>query len=98
MAFFYGLLLTCHRRENYYKPVANILIAIRKLLEVFDDIVIILPLHLNPNIRQSIKIGLPDNIYNEIIREKNITDQNYIHFLINHHFLSFSFAKIKNCM
>ena len=35
---------------------------------------------MNPNIRQSIKIGLPDNIYNEIIREKNITDQNYLFF------------------
>jgi UDP-N-acetylglucosamine 2-epimerase len=35
---------------------------------------------LNPNIRQSIKIGLPDNIYNEIIREKTITDQNYLFF------------------
>ncbi len=35
---------------------------------------------MNPNIRQSIKIGLPDNIYNEIIREKTITDQNYLFF------------------
>ena len=74
------ILLTCHRRENYFKPIANILKAIKNLLENFDDIVIILPFHLNPNVRQSIKIGLPDNIYNEIIDGKIITDHNYLFF------------------
>ena len=74
------ILLTCHRRENYFKPIANILNAIKNLLENFDDIVIILPFHLNPNVRQSIKIGLPDNIYNEIIDGKIITDHNYLFF------------------
>ena len=74
------ILLTCHRRENYYKPIANILKAVKKLLENFDDIVIILPFHLNPNVRQSIKIGLPENIYNEIINGKTITDSNYLFF------------------
>ena len=74
------ILLTCHRRENYYKPIANILNAVKKLLEDFDDIVIILPFHLNPNVIQSIKVGLPDNIFNEIIDGKIITDQNYLFF------------------
>ena len=74
------ILLTCHRRENYYKPIANILNAVKKLLEDFEDIVIILPFHLNPNVIQSIKIGLPDNIFNEIIDGKIITDQNYLFF------------------
>jgi UDP-N-acetylglucosamine 2-epimerase (non-hydrolysing) len=71
------ILLTCHRRENYYKPIADILKAVKKLHENFDDIVITLPFHLNPNVRQSIKIGLPDNINNEIINGKTITDSNY---------------------
>ena len=74
------ILLTCHRRENFYKPIANILDAVKKLLQKFDNIVIILPFHLNPNVRQSIKIGLPDTIYNEIICGKKITDPNYIFF------------------
>ena len=74
------ILLTCHRRENYYKPITNILLAIKKMLEDFNDIVIILPFHLNPNIRQSIKIGLPDNIYNDIISGKIITDSNFLFF------------------
>ena len=74
------ILLTCHRRENFYKPIFNILNAVKKLLEDFDDIVIILPFHLNPNVRQSIKIGLPSNIHNEIMSGKTITDPNYIFF------------------
>ena len=74
------ILLTCHRRENLYKPIANILNAVKKLLENFDDIVIILPFHLNPNVRESIKNGLPDNIYNEIIGGKIVTDEKYIFF------------------
>ena len=74
------ILLTCHRRENYYKPIANILNAVKKLLEDFEDIVIILPFHLNPNVIESIKKGLPENIFNEIIDGKIITDQNYLFF------------------
>ena len=74
------ILLTCHRRENHYKPIANILNAVKKLLEDFDDIVIIIPLHLNPNVRQSIKMGLPDKIYNDIIGGKIITDLKYLFF------------------
>jgi UDP-N-acetylglucosamine 2-epimerase (non-hydrolysing) len=75
-----NILLTCHRRENYYKPIVNILNAIKKLLEHFDDIVIILPFHLNPNVRQSIKIGLPKNIYNQMVDGKIITDSNYLFY------------------
>ena len=83
------ILLTCHRRENYYKPITNILNAVKKLLEDFEDIVIILPSHLNPNVIQSIKIGLPDNIYDDIIVGKIITDNNYNHFVNNHSFYLF---------
>ena len=74
------ILLTCHRRENYYQPIVHILNAIKELLEKFDDIVIILPFHLNPNVRQSIKIGLTENIYNEISDGKIITDTKYLFF------------------
>ena len=83
------ILLTCHRRENYYKPITNILNAVKKLLEDFEDIVIILPSHLNPNVIQSIKIGLPDNIYDDIIVGKIITDNNYNYFVNNHPFYLF---------
>lgn len=49
------ILLTCHKRENYFKPIYNILKAIQNLLKDLNDIVIIFPFYLNLNIKQSIK-------------------------------------------
>ena len=74
------ILLTCHRRENYFNPIVNILKAVEKLLKNFENIVIILPYHLNPNIIQSIKMGLPDIIYKEIINGKRIENKYYSFF------------------
>ena len=72
------ILLTCHRRENYFNPIANILKAVQKLLKNFENIVIILPFHLNPNVIQSIKIGLPEIVYNKIINRKEIKNKFYL--------------------
>ena len=73
------LLLTCHRRENYFKPINNILNAIQKLLINFNDIVVIFPFHLNPNIIQSIKDSIPNIVYEEIINKKKIQNKNYLY-------------------
>ena len=73
------VLLTCHRRENYYKPIYNIISAIQKLLLNFNNIVIIFPFHLNPNIQKSIKNVIPEKIYDKIIKGKNIDDINFLH-------------------
>ena len=73
------LLLTCHRRENYFKPIFNILTAVQELLKNFQDIIVIFPFHLNPNIRQSIHNAIPDVIYDDLINGKNITNTNYFY-------------------
>ena len=73
------ILLTCHRRENYFKPIINILDAVQQLLKNFRDIVIIFPFHLNPNIRQSIKDAIPKLVYDDIIKGKKIENENYQH-------------------
>jgi len=73
------ILLTCHRRENYFKPIYNILTAIQSLLKDFNDIVIIFPFHLNPNIKQSIKNAIPSIVYDDIIRKKKITNDKYLY-------------------
>ena len=70
------ILLTCHRRENYFKPIHNILNAIQRLLKDFNDIVIVFPFHLNPNIRQSIKNAIPEIVYNDIVNGKKIKNVN----------------------
>ena len=74
------ILLTCHRRENYFHPIINIIKAIKKLLKDFEHIVVIFPFHLNPNAIQSIKIGIPEAIYNDLINKKEIKDPFYSYF------------------
>lgn len=44
------ILLTAHRRENFGKPLINVFNGIKKLIEINDDIQIIYPVHLNPNV------------------------------------------------
>jgi UDP-N-acetylglucosamine 2-epimerase (non-hydrolysing) len=46
------ILVTAHRRENFGKPLENIFTSLRQLAEVYrDDVHIIYPVHLNPNVR-----------------------------------------------
>lgn len=44
------ILLTCHRRENFGKPMLNIFTAVRKIAETRRDVEIIYPVHPNPNV------------------------------------------------
>ena len=73
------ILLTCHRRENYFEPIYNILNAIQKLLKDFNDIIIIFPFHLNPNIKESIKNAIPITVYNDIISGSKIKNNKYLY-------------------
>ena len=73
------ILLTCHRRENYFKPIYNILNAVQELLKNFKDIVVIFPFHLNPNIQKSIKDIFPKIIYDKIINGRKITNSEYFY-------------------
>ena len=73
------ILLTCHRRENYYKPLYNILTAVQKLIKDINNIVIIFPFHLNPNVKQSIKNAIPKEVYNDILKRNKIKNKNYLY-------------------
>ncbi|MGP1410674.1 MAG: non-hydrolyzing UDP-N-acetylglucosamine 2-epimerase [Peptoanaerobacter stomatis] len=44
------ILLTCHRRENWGKPMEDIFFALNKIAEENNDIQIVYPVHMNPNI------------------------------------------------
>lgn len=46
------ILLTSHRRENLGKPMKNIFTAVRQLVETYDDIEVVFPVHLNPRVRK----------------------------------------------
>lgn len=73
------ILLTCHRRENYFNPIYSILNAVQELLKNFNDVVVIFPFHLNPNVQQSIKNSIPVVVYNEIIKGKKIKLKEYLY-------------------
>ena len=45
------ILLTAHRRENLGEPMYNIFRAIRRIVEEFEDIKVIYPIHMNPKVR-----------------------------------------------
>ena len=73
------ILLTFHRRENYYKPIYNIIKTVQELLKNYRDIIIIFPFHLNPNVQKSIKNVIPELIYEKIIKRKKINNKDYLY-------------------
>jgi UDP-N-acetylglucosamine 2-epimerase (non-hydrolysing) len=52
------LLLTVHRRENHGPRLASVCLAARRLVERFPDIELVVPLHLNPNVRAMVEAEL----------------------------------------
>ncbi len=48
------ILVTGHRRESFGKPFENICLALKDLSENFDDIEIVYPVHMNPNVRKTV--------------------------------------------
>ncbi|MBE6991052.1 MAG: UDP-N-acetylglucosamine 2-epimerase (non-hydrolyzing) [Ruminococcaceae bacterium] len=46
--------VTCHRRENYGKPLQDIMLALKKLVETYEDVVIVDPVHLSPVVRETV--------------------------------------------
>ena len=45
------VLMTTHRRENFGSPIRDICRAVLALVHEFDDVHVVYPVHLNPNIR-----------------------------------------------
>ncbi len=46
------ILLTAHRRENLGDPMRNIFRAIKRIVDEFEDIKVIYPIHMNPKVRE----------------------------------------------
>jgi UDP-N-acetylglucosamine 2-epimerase (non-hydrolysing) len=49
------ILATVHRRENWGEPLVQIANAWLEILEKFADVALVLPLHLNPTVREPLK-------------------------------------------
>lgn len=46
------ILLTAHRRENLGEPMYHIFRAIKRIVEEFNDVKVVYPIHLNPKVRE----------------------------------------------
>lgn len=46
------IVMTAHRRENLGQPLRNICMAVRELVEKFEDIEVVYPVHMNPAVRE----------------------------------------------
>ncbi|NLC68599.1 MAG: UDP-N-acetylglucosamine 2-epimerase (non-hydrolyzing) [Clostridiaceae bacterium] len=59
------VLLTAHRRENLGEPLENICRAVKRLVQDFDDVYIIYPVHLNPAVRETVNsiLGGTERVY-----------------------------------
>ena len=45
------IVMTAHRRENLGEPLENICLAVKQLVEEFEDIEVVYPVHMNPAVR-----------------------------------------------
>ncbi len=52
--------MTCHRRENYGQSMEDIMAAVRSLVERFEDIHVVYPVHLSPVVRECAQRNLGD--------------------------------------
>lgn len=68
------ILLTVHRRENVGQPMINIYKAMRKIVDEYEDIVIVSPLHLNPKVRELAYEYLGEHGRIELIEPLDVVD------------------------
>ncbi|MBQ7955060.1 MAG: UDP-N-acetylglucosamine 2-epimerase (non-hydrolyzing) [Lachnospiraceae bacterium] len=68
------ILLTAHRRENLGEPMYHMFRAIKKIVDEFDDIKVIYPIHMNPLVRQAAQDVLGDNDKIHIIEPLDVLD------------------------
>ena len=48
------VLVTSHRRESWGQELHNTCLALKDLVERFSDVLVVYPVHLNPNVRQTV--------------------------------------------
>ncbi len=48
------IVMTAHRRENLGEPLKNICMAVRDIVEKYEDTEVVYPVHLNPAVRETV--------------------------------------------
>ena len=68
------LLVTAHRRENHGPPLRSICTALKQLVSRFDDVEVVFPVHLNPNVRTVVNEELGDTTRIHLIEPTSYRD------------------------
>jgi len=68
------ILLTTHRRENWGEPQESICRAARRLLDTFEDAILICPMHRNPDVREVLVRHLGDHPRTRLIEPPDYSD------------------------
>lgn len=75
------VMITAHRRENLGEPMYNMFRAIRKIIDEFEDVKAIYPIHMNPVVRETANEVLGDCERIRIIEPLEVVD--FHNFLAN---------------
>lgn len=68
------ILITAHRRENLGQPMERMFRAIKRIVDEYEDIKIIYPIHMNPQVRQIADKILANNDRIRIIEPLDVLD------------------------
>ncbi|QYA32665.1 UDP-N-acetylglucosamine 2-epimerase (non-hydrolyzing) [Macrococcus psychrotolerans] len=79
------ILLTAHRRENIGQPMHNIFSAIRRIVDEFEDVEIVYPMHKNPKVREIAAEHLNNHDRIQLIEPLDVID--FHNFASRSHFI-----------
>jgi UDP-N-acetylglucosamine 2-epimerase (non-hydrolysing) len=68
------IIITAHRRENLGKPMVNMFTAIKRIMDEFNDVKAIYPIHMNPKVREIANNLLSNNNRIRIIDPLDVVD------------------------
>ena len=68
------IVLTAHRRENLGKPLEQMFTAIKRILDEYDDIKVIYPIHKNPLVRETANRIFKDSNKIQLIEPLEVLD------------------------
>jgi len=78
------LVMTAHRRENLGQPLINICNAVKRIVDEFEDVILIYAVHLNPAVQETVFPILSGHPRIHLTKPLNIQD---MHNLINRSYM-----------
>ncbi|RDY71689.1 UDP-N-acetylglucosamine 2-epimerase (non-hydrolyzing) [Halobacillus trueperi] len=79
------IMITAHRRENLGEPMRNMFRAIKRIVDEYQDIKVIYPIHMNPVVREAANEILGNNNRVRVIEPLEVLD--FHNFLSNSHLI-----------